>query len=455
MTIDVRGALLRTTAIAAFAFCGTGAALAATVSNGTTVNGGGSTLASPTYGAIYGSDGLTFPAACQANGTTTPKNSIFYGAVGSGAGASGFIKNDSTQIGCQGASLADDFGAGDVPIANNNPESPTDAAAFFKSTYGYQMIQVPAFGTPVTVPFNLSGKNANGSLALQDADLCNIFSGKVKDWSLIPASGITTSTNIGVSYRWDSSGTTFIMTNHLAAVCAKPINGITFSGVTKFATLFTGYTSAACGTTTCYTVPAGTFAVDLGAKGSGGIQGAILNNANSIGYLSPDYTKIAAQPTGTSQPPVATVNGICPTNGQVACNGSSKDQVTAALATGSTAGTSATDPNSFGFTIPNPSTGYPIVGYTYLYLSSCYAAKAKVTVMDTWLNSLYNSNGSYAGAYQDILNGGFVPVAGVKSAAKPGSSTFAGIIVADYLAKNAVVPIAYSTGSGAKCTNGR
>lgn len=444
MTVDLRGALLRSTAIAVFAFGGASAAIAAT-SNGVTVNGGGSTLAGPGYEAIFASDGLkAVPSSggsstCPANGSTTAYD-IYFGFVGSGAGATGFITNNSTLIGCGGNGLPDDYGAGDLPIANNY----ANGSSVFKSTYGYQMIQVPAFGTPVTIPFNLSGKTTNGSLKLTDAELCNIFSGAVQSWSGISGSGSTGA--IGISYRQDSSGTSFLLTNHLAAVCPKPVNGITFAGTTRFATLFAGYSSFPCSNpaNTCNKVPSGTFAADDSAQGSGGVQAAIDNNVNSVGYLSPDYTKIAKDPVGTP-PPVASVNNKLPTETLVA----------AALKTQSTSGTSATNPDSFGFLIPNPKTGYPIVGYTYLYVSSCYATQAKVSVISTFLDSLYNSNGSYTGAYNDIVDGGYVPVPGTKASAKPGASTLAGLIVKDYLAKNAVVPIAYSTGAGAKCSNGR
>lgn len=442
-----RAALLLGTALAVAG----SAAASATTSNGVAVNGGGASATVATYQAIFGSDSLSFPTACPANGSTT-NYSIFYGAPGSGPGATGFINNDSTKVGCGGSGLADDYGAGDLPIANNY----TNGSSVFKTNYGYQLIQVPAYGLPITAAFNLSGKTTNGSLALKDADLCNIFSGAVQDWSQIAASGITTPTPIAVAYRQDSSGASFIFTSHLAAVCPKPTNGITFVGTTRFSSLFAGFSSFPCTNpaNTCNQVPSGTFAVDASAQGTGAQQGSINAHANSIGYISPDYTKIANAPAGTNPPPVASVNGILPTNGVNPCCGTT-DQVTTALSTQSTSGTNATNPDSFGFVFSNPSKGYPIVGYTYLYLSSCYANKTKVTVLSTWLNSLYNSNGAYGGVYTDIRNGDFAPVAGVKSNAKPGSSTFAGIIIADYLSKTAVVPLKYSTGSGAKCTNGR
>jgi ABC-type phosphate transport system substrate-binding protein len=447
MTIDIRCALLRTTAIAAFACGGAGAAFA--TSNGVTVNGGGSTLAGATYENIYADVGLNaVPAAhgsstCPANGSTK-KYDIFFGFVGSGAGASGFINNDSTRIGCAGNGLLDDFGAGDLPVANNY----TNGSTVFKSNYGYQMIQLPAFGTPVAMALNVKGARANGSINLTDAQLCQIFSGAITSWSSIPGSGSTA--GIEVAYRQDSSGTSFLTTNHLGAVCGSVnTNGITFSGTTKFATLFPGYTTTVSNGVTYYLVPSGTFASDASGIGSGGVQLSVDTTPNSIGYLSPDYTMIAPKPVldaNGNAPVVAKVNGILPNFAQT----------NAALKTISTSGTSATNPDSFGFLDPNPTAGYPIVGYTYIYISPCYLNASKVTVIKDWLDGLYNVNGTDTAAYSDITNGGFVPVPGTQASATPVG--FAKTIVKDYLAGNATVKITSDgnvyTGNMV-CSNGR
>jgi ABC-type phosphate transport system substrate-binding protein len=332
-------------------------------------------------------------------------------------------------------------------MANNY----TNGSTVFKTNYGYQMIQVPAFGTPVTIPFNLAGKK-EGAINLSDSQLCQIFSGVINSWSSISGSGSTA--GIAVSYREDSSGTSFLLTNHLGAVCGSVnTNGITFAGTTKFATLFPGYTTTVSNGVTYYLVPSGTFSSDVSGIGSGGVQLNIDSTPNSIGYLSPDYTHAAPDPVldvHNKAPYVAQVNSILPTFGNT----------NAALQTFNVSGTSATNPDSFGFLDPTPSAGYPIVGYTYIYVSPCYATAAKASVINTWLDGLYNVSGSDTAAYNAIKNGGFVPVPTTHSNTAPGG--LAGTIVKDYLSSTAKVKITYNgqvySGTGAHaltCSNGR
>ncbi len=136
-----------------------------------------------------------------------------------------------------------------------------------------QPIQLPAFEVPVAVPVNLSftpnsqiksGGNivTGGAIQLSGAQLCAIFSGLVTDWSsstTIPTldsagnsspqkfyytnvgNGIgtaaqytTASTPIKVVYRSDGSGTSFILTNYLKAVC--PL--IDKAGTANYAAIF-------------------------------------------------------------------------------------------------------------------------------------------------------------------------------------------------------------------------
>jgi ABC-type phosphate transport system substrate-binding protein len=193
-----------------------------------------------------------------------------------------------------------------------------------------------------------------------------------------------------------------------------------------------------------YTVPAGTFAKDISAAGSGGVELNIDSTSNSIGYLSPDYTRIAPTPTldqNGKAPYVAEVNAILP----------SLKEIQAALKTFSTTGTSATDPDSFGFLDPVPTAGYPIVGYAYVWVSSCYATAAKTTVVKTWLDGLYNVSGTETAAYNAIIAGGLAPLPGVTASAAP--TALAKTIVKDYLATKPTVAIRYDGQTG--CTGGR
>ncbi len=427
---DTRGALLRTTAAAALLTLGTTAAYAQAE-----LVGGGSTLAGPTYGKILTDLGLANTVAatgCPASGA------FYYGLVGSGKGATGFINNDAAgQLGCPATpKTADDYGAGDLPLQSVFPGGTTT----FQATYGYQLIQVPAFGTPVTIPFQLAGRTTNGSIKLTDAQLCGIFSGSINNWSSIPGSGSTS--GIAVSYRQDSSGTSFLLTNHLAAVCAAGIlpGGGNFIGTTKFATLFPGFTTDASGNTK---VPNNTFSSDISGIGSGAVQANVHATANGVGYIGPDYTLIAANPTNpTLASPVASVGATVAKAVLPTVANTSKALVAAK------AKPVAKKPDSFGVLVANPSKGYPIAGYTYLYVSSRYNNQADVTDLSTFLNSLYNSDGSFTTEQTEITNSGFVPVPGTNPSSKPNAGSFSANIVTDYLAARAVVPIVVNAGNG-------
>ncbi len=223
--------------------------------------------------------------------------------------------------------------------------------------YG-QPIQIPIAEVPVAIAINVATTTAatwtirsalspntqpGGAIQLSAAQLCAIFSGTVRDWhspasiaSLTSSGGAaalvsqlfdadntnaTTHTGapytnnslpISVAYRSDDSGTSFILTNYLAAVCPLldngSINGPYFAN--NYAKIFTG-----AGRTTGATanLPSTSFAnlianiktvtgtdVTMGSNpwsgesGDGAVAAEINNNsANSgrIGYLSNDFTK--------------------------------------------------------------------------------------------------------------------------------------------------------------------
>ena len=223
---DTRGALLRTSAAAALL------ALGATGASASTVVGGGSTLAGPTYQKIFNDKSLATPPTY----TCTTSVDICYALVGSGGGTTGFLNNDSTKLSLA-AGIPVDFGGSDAVLSGAQITA-------FQTTNGYQLIQIPAFGTPITIPFKYAGKTKNAAIKLKDSDLCGIFSGNIKRWQDTSATGVTG--NIAVVYRQDSSGTSFLLTNHLAAVCPSGIlpGGGSFVGTTKFAQLFPGYSSS-------------------------------------------------------------------------------------------------------------------------------------------------------------------------------------------------------------------
>jgi phosphate transport system substrate-binding protein len=430
-----------------------------------TIYGGGSSLAYPTYIAEY-----------ALFGGTKDKVVFSYPAAGSGAGQNGFLGNNpdyfnpinasTNTIGYKSGTLTYgpaigttvDFGASDAaltasqlsnpatgsyPAANKIPEpgtststgSPTFIPAGSISAVDGPVIQIPTFGTPVTMAYNESGVTpapnytaGTGGLVLTDAQICGIFSGKITDWNLID-SAIPSGTNINVVYRSDSSGTTFLLTQHLDAVCNSSNSNFAASVLTAptktFATLFA-------------TVPSSF----TGESGSANVQGELMATTNSIGYLSPDYTDIAPGslnspknagftapagftiPAGTTLPVAAVVNPL-------AGSGSTAFFPTVANLTNGLLNPlesdsfaelppatkdNASDPLNWIPLVPQTTEGYSIVGYTTLDLSTCYSATNSPNVaaqLIKYLKDIYKSSGPY---YTIITNNGFVPLPNTKAA---------------------------------------
>jgi phosphate transport system substrate-binding protein len=268
------------------------------------VVGEGSSAAAPLYTAMI--------AGLQ---KATPAAKVSYTATGSGAGVKSFV-----------AGTADFAGTDAHPAA-------ADLAAAKAGA-----LVVPSAGVGIGIPYNLA---AVPGLKLSRKALAGIFSGAVKTWNdpLIAASNPTAklpATPITVVVRSDSSGSTNILTSHLAAIDAKSFKA---SSLPDWAGL--GKTA-------------------VKAKGSSGVAEAITATPGSIGYLEIS-NKLAAKLTPASienkkgafvAPTVAGVNAAL---------------ATAFPATGYAV--SAADPEG--------ATAYPISGVTFLLLAKSYpAAKA-------------------------------------------------------------------------------
>lgn len=326
------------------------------------------------------------------------------------------------------------------------------------SSWG-QPIQLPAFEVPVAIPVNLSftpnsqvksGGNivAGGAIQLSGAQLCAIFSGLVTDWSsstTIPTldqngnlvsqpfyytnvgNGIgtaaqytTTSAPIKVVYRSDGSGTSFILTNYLKAVCPlidknKTANYAAIFGATNLPSTSFGNLISNINNTTI----TGTW---VGATGSGGVQSGVANTSNSIGYVSGDFVKPyaiasnapnsasvqneAQRIAGVYVPTTTTTTSptfIPPT--PTAVNNAWGDAALTPPSTTSTWGAynvyginyAATEPTHGGVAVAGLSvlpltarTGaYPLSGTTFLYLYSCYGNNTNGQNLINFLNWFY------------------------------------------------------------------
>ena len=368
--------LLRTTSLIAL---GMGAATAADAQ--TVINGGGSSLAFPTYS-------QEFAQFTKLN----PHFSFTYADAGSGGGQAGFLNNDCTFGGYQTCSptFTVDFGASDAFLSS------TQVSGYTLAAQDGPLIQLPTFGVPITIPFRNAKLTRGTELALTDAQLCGIFSGKLTNWTQVDRSAAPGT--ITVVYRADSSGTSFLFSQHLAAVCTPADSSFTgtLAATKTFTSLFAN------------NVPPANF---VGASQSSGVAATLLASSSAMAYLSPDYTSIAPKSPNTTTLVVASVvNGV----NKVAYQPSVNNTVTGLVHPGkgstnaSPPATKATAANPLNWipAIPITDSGYSIVGYTTWDVSTCYANATVATGVTNFLKDNYN-NATFKALIQ---NNGFVPV---------------------------------------------
>ncbi|MDT6964279.1 substrate-binding domain-containing protein [Cupriavidus sp. SZY C1] len=342
------------------------AAFSATAVMAQTVVGGGATL--PEF--LYKQEIQQFPADYS------------YASTGSGAGKTALLTNNP-------AAFNTATGRNDTVVhfaGSDSVLSSTEISNFNTAAAG-PLVQMPSVATAVGIPF----KNGLANLTLSTDQLCGIFSGKINDWNAINA-GFPAGTAIKVVYRGDSSGTTEILTRHLAAVCTTGTSGnsnVAFTAGTTFANNFPGG------------VPSNFSA----ATGSGGVRDAVDSLGNAIGYLSPDYINATLAPSST----VATKNlpaaRLTNKNNGVSYTPTAAN-TTAGLST-ATLGANLALPASWAPTVANPASGYPIVGFTFLDHVQCYAdANVRSKIL-----AFLDAHTNYTTAQVNRINGnGFAPL---------------------------------------------
>jgi len=354
------------------------------------VQGGGSSLVAPTIGAIGN-------AATEIGLFGTSEGSFTYFSVGSGAGQNAFLNNQPTYFGSTVT--------GTVHFANSDAALSTAQLTSYKAGLGATngpLIQIPYIVTPITVPVvngpavtsTTTPQTTPGqahSIALNDDDLCGIFSGKLTNWNQI----INPETNspyvlnepIKVVYSADASGTTELLTRHLAAVCTttNTATGVTFADSLTFTASFPGGV-----------VPSNF----TGVSGSGGVRNALSSSTGAaVAYLSPDYTNTFLAPSSTVVTPAGALQ--LPVASLVNAKNSTYYAPTYANATtalGSVAAPSKLTANNPAAWVPaagNPVSGYPVSGTSQIILSQCYKDSTVKTAVHDFLNSHY-TNASFA-----------------------------------------------------------
>jgi len=303
--------------------------------------------------------------------------------------------------------------------ASEQPLSPAQLSAWTSGTAGQTVaggiIQIPALGTGLAIPVINSKITRNGQVVLTDNQLCGVFSGQITQWSQI--SKVARSSVFNVIYRSDSAGTTFTLTQHLAAVCNSTNSNFptNFSGTTTFATLF----------------PTGTPPTFIGVKGLAGLANYLNTSTTSaISYLSPDYTTIAPNSdalltTGLHSTLVvagltgAGTKSFLPTITGITA-GLNHAGTGSVNATPPASAVAAMNPSNWQPLIPRVTTGYPLVAYANVLMPQCFSNPNVAAGLIAWLNDHYTN-----AAYQTIENNnGLVRIGHTKASKFVGAVEF-------------------------------
>ncbi|MCX4161666.1 MULTISPECIES: substrate-binding domain-containing protein [Paraburkholderia] len=372
----------------------------AAMAAGPLVQGGGSSLVAPTLGNISST-------STEIGLFGTSEATFTYYSVGSGAGQNAFLSNAPSFFGT-GVTGTVDFANSDAALTtaqvtnyNNSTLGTTDGPVieipYIVTAITIPLINAPAVtstATPQTTPGQAH------SISLNDNDLCGIFSGKIKDWNAVinPETGSaysTTSKPITVVYRADSSGTSELLTRHLANtnVCnsTNTATGVTFVDSLTFAN------------TTAF--PSGVPSNFVGATGSGGVRTALLALQSSSGapaaaaYLSPDYANTFLAPSSSTASPALAVASLFNSKNSTYYAPTAANATTAlgSIAPPSTAAAAA-DPTQWVpvsgtayASLANPASGYPVSGTSQIIVSQCYASSAVSKAVVDFLTDHYTS----------------------------------------------------------------
>ncbi len=385
------------------------------------INGGGSSLATSEY--IRTIDAIAGTTNIWVNETTHAGQigQVRYIGDGSGAGQKAFLIQDATVHGYT-AGQAVHFGGSDAFLSANQiscwqgvtagctAEGLTTGLATVAGggqAVGGPIIQLPAFGTPLAIAHTILYSKA---VTLDDNDLCGIFSGKLTNWSQTentPGSVHPAALNgtIGVVYRIDGSGSSFLLTQHLSRVCttSNTASGITFTTTKYFADIFGSAVVSGSNKTVNPSATVANVGNFFGASGSTGVANLLITKTNTVAYLTPDYTSIAPKsvPNSSGTANAWTPNASSPylnlktakvyNSHQAKAYAPNPGGASVALKnpnlvnhdTNPSAPSTlaqATDPSYWIPQVGDPLLGYPIVGYTALIFSQCYADLKYTTV---------------------------------------------------------------------------
>jgi phosphate transport system substrate-binding protein len=211
------------------------------------------------------------------------------------------------------------------------------------------IVMVPTAGGSVVPVVNVSGVS---KLNLSREALAGIFSGKITKWNDAKIKEANSGVNlpdadIKTVVRADSSGTTFIFVNHLAAVNSY----------------FKGSIGGNAST-------APTWRVDgLKGRGNAGVASLVQQTPNSIGYVEYSYAKKNGLTEAFVQDPTNL-------NNYIQADLQKTNDAIASMRFGS-------DLQVFD---GNPSKGYPITGVTWMMFYKKYKSAEEANAVKAWAN---------------------------------------------------------------------
>jgi phosphate transport system substrate-binding protein len=300
----------------------------------TTLVGGGSMV--PAIGYVGESTtSLVYPAGTGSLfgvfSTETGNPSVSYCETTDGVALAVFTGSTiggTSGISVQGTCPTKGFGAGTVGRASlTQPDyivldSPLSASGYLDYQYthlnsagttatGYP-VQFPAIAASIAIAFNLNDSLGNPVTSAEanfsDTQICGMLDGTYTTWNevasafTLPDGGVIPSTPINVQYRSDGNGTTFGLSNHLAAVCGE-IDSTYFEANQTFTSVVANFFPSG--------VPSGNGTSTpkwSGFSTNASVAEAIASTVGSFGYVETANT-LASNPTL----PLADVNGLSPT----------------------------------------------------------------------------------------------------------------------------------------------
>jgi phosphate transport system substrate-binding protein len=295
-------AIQRTIAASALATAFAVAPILTAIAQALELNGAGATFPAPLYQRY-------FTEFRQSSGIT-----VNYQAVGSGAGVRQVIAGTV------------DFGGSDAAMTDEQIQQVSRG-----------VLLVPTAGGAVSVVYNLPGVSG---LKLSRTVLPAIFSGQITRWNdpKIAADnpGVTLpDLPIRSVVRADSSGTTFIFTNHLSAIDSY------FKGRVGVSTAPNWTTNPVKG------------------RGNAGVAAEVQRTQGAIGYVEYSYAKS----NNLSSAEVQNKAGA---------------YVAPSVEGAETALSSLTFPDNFRVFVNDPEDGYPIAGLTWILVYKRYATQEEV-----------------------------------------------------------------------------